>query len=477
MSSTTKLSARDRIATLLDDNSFVEVGALVTKRSTDFNLAQTETPSDGVITGYGMIDGSLVYVYSQDASVLNGTMGEMHAKKIAGLYDLALKVGAPVVALLDCAGMRLQEATDALAGFGNVYLKQTMASGVIPQISVVFGTCGGGCAVSAALSDFSFMAKENSKLFVNSPNAIEGNFAGKCDSAAAKFQAEAGMVDVVKDSEEEVLASVRNLVSFLPSNNENDFAMDCNDDLNRATPAFADEFANACVALSDIADDGNFFELKADFAPEMVTGFLRLNGMTVGAIANRSALTDENGKKTKSFEKVLTTNGCNKAEQFVQFCDAFNIPVLTLTDVKGYAATLCEEKTIAKAAAKLTYAFANANVPKVNLICGEAFGSSYITMNSKHVGADMVFALEDAKIGMMDAKLAVQIMYAGASETEQKEKAAEYDALQSSAVAAAKRGYVDAIVAPDAVRQQLVYAFEMLSTKREARPSKKHGTI
>ena len=477
MSSTTKLSARDRIATLLDDNSFVEVGALVTKRSTDFNLAQTETPSDGVITGYGMIDGSLVYVYSQDASVLNGTMGEMHAKKIASLYDLALKVGAPVVALLDCAGMRLQEATDALAGFGNVYLKQTMASGVIPQISVVFGTCGGGCAVSAALSDFSFMAKENSKLFVNSPNAIEGNFAGKCDSAAAKFQAEAGMVDVVKDSEEEVLASVRNLVSFLPSNNENDFAMDCNDDLNRATPAFADEFANACVALSDIADDGNFFELKADFAPEMVTGFLRLNGMTVGAIANRSALTDENGKKTKSFEKVLTTNGCNKAEQFVQFCDAFNIPVLTLTDVKGYAATLCEEKTIAKAAAKLTYAFANANVPKVNLICGEAFGSSYITMNSKHVGADMVFALEDAKIGMMDAKLAAQIMYAGASETEQKEKAAEYDALQSSAVAAAKRGYVDAIVAPDAVRQQLVYAFEMLSTKREARPSKKHGTI
>ncbi len=477
MSSTTKLSARDRIATLLDDSSFVEIGALVTKRSTDFNLAQTDAPSDGVITGYGLIDGSLVYVYSQDAEVLNGTMGEMHAKKIVSMYDLALKVGAPVIGLVDCAGMRLQEATDALAAFGNVYLKQSMASGVIPQITAVFGTCGGGCAVSAAMSDFTFMPEEGAKLFVNSPNAVEGNFVGKCDTSAAKFQAEAGVVDVVKEDEAAVLASIRTLVSFLPSNNETECNLDCADDLNRATVAFAGAVADPAVALADIADNGEFFEVKADYAKEMVTGFIRLNGATVGAVANRTAKFDENGKAAEKFDAVLTTKGCYKAESFVEFCDAFGIPVLTLTNVTGYAATMCEEKSVAIAAAKLTNAFASATVPKVNVITKDAMGSAYITMNSKHIGADMVFALEDAKIGMMDSKLAAQIMYAGEAEAVRNEKAAEYEAVQSSAVAAAKRGYVDSIISADAVRQQLVYTFEMLYTKREARPSKKHGTV
>lgn len=477
MSSTAKLSARDRIAGLLDESSFVEIGALVTKRNTDFNLAQTEAPSDGVITGYGLIDGSLVYVYSQDAEVLNGTMGEMHANKIVNIYDLALKVGAPVIGLVDCAGMRLQEATDALAGFGKVYLKQSMASGVVPQITAVFGTCGGGCAVSAAMSDFTFMPEEGARLFVNSPNAVEGNFTGKCDTSAAKFQAAAGMVDVVKEDEAQVLASIRTLVSFLPSNNETDCVTDCTDDLNRATAAFAEEICDPAVALADIADDNNFFELKAEYAKEMVTGFLRLNGTTVGAVANRSAVLDENGKKTASFDTALTADGCKKAASFVSFCDAFGIPVATFTNVTGYAAAMQEEKTVAAAAAGLTNAFASATVPKVNLICGNAMGSAYITMNSKHIGADLVFALEDAKVGMMDASLAAQIMYAGESEAVRKEKSADYESLQNSAVSAAKRGYVDSIISADAVRQQLVYAFEMLYTKREARPSKKHGTV
>lgn len=477
MSSTAKLSARDRIAGLLDESSFVEIGALVTKRNTDFNLAQTEAPSDGVITGYGLIDGSLVYVYSQDAEVLNGTMGEMHANKIVNIYDLALKVGAPVIGLVDCAGMRLQEATDALAGFGKVYLKQSMASGVVPQITAVFGTCGGGCAVSAAMSDFTFMPEEGARLFVNSPNAVEGNFTGKCDTSAAKFQAAAGTVDVVKEDEAQVLASIRTLVSFLPSNNETDCVTDCTDNLNRATAAFAEEICDPAVALADIADDNNFFELKAEYAKEMVTGFLRLNGTTVGAVANRSAVLDENGKKTASFDTALTADGCKKATSFVSFCDAFEIPVVTFTNVTGYAAAMQEEKTVAAAAAGLTNAFASATVPKVNLICGAAMGSAYITMNSKHIGADLVFALEDAKIGMMDASLAAQIMYAGESEAVRKEKSAEYESLQGSAVSAAKRGYVDSIISADAVRQQLVYAFEMLYTKREARPSKKHGTV
>ncbi len=477
MSSTTKLSARDRIATLLDDSSFVEIGALVTKRNTDFNLAQTDAPSDGVITGYGLIDGSLVYVYSQDASVLNGTMGEMHARKIESIYDLALKVGAPVIGLVDCAGMRLQEATDALASFGKVYLKQSMASGVIPQITAVFGTCGGGCAVSAAMSDFTFMPEEGANLFVNSPNAVEGNFTGKCDTSTAKFQAEAGVVDVVKEDEAQVLASIRTLLSYLPSNNATECTMDCLDDLNRATATFADKVSDPVAALAEIADHGEFFEIKADYAKEMVTGFLHLNGTTVGAVANRTAVLDENGKATEKFEAVLTTKGCYKAESFVEFCDAFDIPVLTLTNVTGYASTMNEEKSVAIAAAKLTNAFANATVPKVNLVCGDAFGSAYITMNSKHIGADMVFALDTAKIGMMDSKLAAQIMYAGESAEVRDEKAAAYDELQSSAVAAAKRGYVDCIISADAVRQQLVYSYEMLYTKREARPSKKHGTV
>lgn len=477
MSSTTKLSARERIITLLDDSSFVEIGALVTKRNTDFNLAQTDAPSDGVITGYGLIDGDLVYVYSQDAAVLNGTMGEMHAKKIVAMYDFALKVGAPVIGLIDCAGMRLQEATDALAGFGNVYLKQSMASGVIPQITAVFGTCGGGCAVSSALSDFTFMPAEGAKLFVNSPNAVEGNFTGKCDTSAAQFQAEAGAVDVVKENEAAVLASIRSLVSFLPCNNEAEYAFECVDDLNRATETFGELSCDPAAALAEIADDREFFELKADHAKEMVTGFIRLNGATVGAVANRSEVLDANGKAVEKFDTVLTTKGCAKAERFVRFCDAFHIPVLTLTNVTGYASSMCEERTVALAAAKLTNAFASATVPKVNLICKNAMGSAYITMNSKHIGADLVFALDTAKIGMMDAKLAAQIMYAGEKEAVRSEKAAEYDELQCSAVAAAKRGYVDSIIEADAVRQHLIYAYEMLYTKREARPSKKHGTV
>ena len=409
MGSSTQMSAKDRIEVLLDNNSFVEIGALVTKRSTDFNLDKVDAPSDGVITGYGLIDGSLVYVYSQDAKVLHGTIGEMHAKKIVRLYDMALKTGAPVIGLIDCAGIRLQEATDALAGFGEVYFKQTMASGVVPQFTAVFGTCGGGCAVSAALSDFTFMPKKNAKLFVNAPNTLEGNYTAKCDTGEAQYQAANGIVDIVKEDEAEVLESIRTLVSILPSNNAAEAVVDCVDSLNRAV-SFDELCADPAKALEDLSDDNFFFEVKAEYAKEMVTGFIKIDGMTIGAIANRTAVLDENGKASEKYEAVLTTNGCAKAEQFVKFCDAFNIPVVTFTNVKGYKATVGEEKTIAIAAAKLTASFANATVAKVNVISGVAYGSTYIVMNSKHIGADMVFAVEGAKIGMMDAALAAQII-------------------------------------------------------------------
>uniref|UniRef100_UPI00286F6935 acyl-CoA carboxylase subunit beta n=1 Tax=Anaerosporobacter sp. TaxID=1872529 RepID=UPI00286F6935 len=464
--------------------SFVEVGAMVTKRSTDFNMQQKEIPADGVITGYGVVDSKLVYVYSQDATALGGSVGEMHAKKIARIYDMAMKVGAPVIGLIDCAGLRLQEATDALNGFGELYLKQTLASGVIPQVTAIFGNCGGGVAISSNLSDFTFMTEKEAKLFVNSPNALDGNYTAKCDTSAAKYQAEAGVADVVCKDEEAVLASVRELITILPSNNEDDDSYDeCTDDLNRLVPSLGTSLKDSAVALREISDDNFFFEVKSAYAKDMVTGFIRLNGMTIGAIANRAEILDKDFKAVEKFDASLSTAGCEKATSFVNFCDAFNIPVLTLTSVKGYKATTEEEKTIAKAAAKLTYAFANATVPKVNVVVGEAYGSAYVTMNSKHIGADMVLAYEDAAIGMMDAKSAAQIIYADdikdASDATAmiNEKASEYASLQSSVEAAAKRGYVDIVIPAEATRKQLVYAYEMLFTKRESRPNKKHGTI
>lgn len=464
MSTTAQTLAGKRIESLLDENSFVEIGVMVTARSTDFNMQQTETPSDGVITGYGVIDGNLVYVYSQDASVLNGTLGEMHAKKITKLYDMACKMGAPVIGLIDCAGVRLQEATDALNGFGEIYLKQTLASGVVPQIAAVFGTCGGGLAVVPGLADFTFMEEKKAKLFVNSPNAIEGNEISKCNSASAAFQAEeAGNVDVVGD-EAGILAQIRELVTMLPANNEDDASYEeCSDDLNRVCEDLGNVEYSAPYILSSISDGNVFFETKKDYAKDIVTGLIKLNGVTVGAVANNDV--------------ELTARGAQKAADFINFCDAFNIPVLSLTNVKGYKANMCTERSIAKAMARLTYAFANATVPKVNVIAGAAYGSAYVSMNSKGIGADMVYAWTGSQIGMMDAKLAAKIMYAEADAATQQEKASQYAALQSSPEAAAKRGYVDSIIEPKDTRKYVIGAFEMLFTKREDRPDRKHGTV
>ena len=470
-------SAMTRIAKLLDENSFMEVGSLVTARNTDFGLAETETPSDGVIIGHGLIDGNLVFVYSQDVSVLNGTMGEMHSKKIASVYDKAMKMGAPVIGLIDCAGIRLQESVDALAGFGNMYLKQTEASGVVPQISAVFGTCGGGLAVVPALSDFTFMEAEKAKMFINSPNAIEGNRIEKCDSSSAKFQSEeTGTVDGI-GSEDEILGQIRELVCLLPSNNADTGVVEnCADDLNRACENLNGLKGDTRYILSEIADDHAFFETKADYAKEMVTGFIRLNGMTVGAVANCTEVNDAEGKKTEEFEPVLSARGCNKAAEFVTFCDAYDIPVLSLTNVEGYKATMCSERNLAKAIGKLTYAFANATTAKLNLIVGNAYGSAYVAMNSKSIGADLVYAWPDAKIGMMDSKLAAKIMYADASADVLNEKAKAYEELQSSVMTAARRGYVDLIVEPEDTRKYIIAAFEMLYSKNAEGSYKKHGT-
>lgn len=476
MSTTTQAS--QRIKALLDENSFVEIGAKITARTTDFNMKQTETPSDGVITGYGVVDGNLVYVYSQDASVLGGSIGEMHAKKIVNLYDLALKTGAPVIGLIDSAGLRLQEATDALNSFGEVYFKQTMASGVIPQITAIFGTCGGGLAIIPTLTDFTFMEEKKAKLFVNTPNALEGNEISKCDSSSSKFQSEeAGIVDTIGD-EATILGQIRNLVSILPGNCEEDNSFDeCTDDLNRVCAELENCVGDTSIALSTISDSNVFFETKAGYAKDMVTGFIKLNGATVGAAANRTEVYDADGNVTDKFDTVLSAEGCEKAADFIKFCDAFEIPVLSLTNTTGFKATKCSEKKIAKAVAKLTYAFANATVPKINVIIGKAFGSAYVAMNSKSIGADMTFAWSNAQIGMMDAKLAAKIICDGQGADVIDNCAKEYNDLQNNVESAAKRGYVDCIINAADTRKYVIGAFDMLYTKSEERPAKKHGTV
>jgi acetyl-CoA carboxylase carboxyltransferase component len=405
-----------------------------------------------------------VYVYSQDVTVLSGSIGEMHAKKIVNIYDMAIKMGAPVVGLLDCAGLRLQEATDALNAVGEIYQKQVMASGVVPQIMAVFGACGGGLALMPGLTDFTFMEEKNGKLFVNSPNALDGNFEAKNNTSDAAFQsAEAGLVDFVGD-EATILADIRKLITVLPSNNEDEAIEECQDDLNRGCDGLTANDPD--YVISSISDGNLFIEVKKNFAPSMVTGFIKLNGATVGVVANKAI----------DAGNVLTADGCDKAADFVKLCDAFSIPVLSLTNVKGYLATVENEKRIAKAAARLTYAFCDATVPKVNLITGEAYGSAYVTMNSKAIGADVTYAWPDAVIGTMDAGMAAKIIYADKPEVIG-EKTTEYATLQNNVVSAAQRGYVDSIVEPVDTRKYIIGAFEMLYSKSVDTVAKKHGTV
>lgn len=467
--------ARQRVFDLLDENSFVEIGASVTLRATDFNLKSVKEASDGVICGYGVIRDNPVYVYSQDTSVLNGTVGEMHAKKIVNLYDLAIKTGTPIIGLVDSAGLRLEEATDALNSFGEIYLKQAISSGVIPQITAIFGCCGGGLALFPSLGDFTFM-ESKALLFVNSPNTLAGNHIDVNNTANADFQANiAGSVDVAA-SEDEIFTEIRQLISLLPANNDDEQISDCTDDLNRSLNDIANSYLDPALSLRQISDNGIFFETKRGIAREMVTGFIKLNGVTVGALANRSILYDQEGNEAEKFDTALSVSGSVKAADFINFCDAFEIPLLSLTNITAYDADVESEKRIARAVGKFIYAMANATVPKVNVIVGKAYGSAYIAMNSKSLGCDMTFAWPDAEIGMMDARLAAMIICDGRGAEAIEECAKEYAALQNNVKSAAARGYVDTIIEPADTRKYVVSAFEMLYTKLVERPVKKHGT-
>ena len=473
-----KLTARERLDILFDKDSFVEIDVFVKHRCTNFGMDEKELLGDGVVTGYGQVDGRLVFAFAQDFTVSGGSLGEYHAEKIVKVQNMALKMGAPIVGLQDSGGARVEEGVAALSGFGKIFHNNTISSGVIPQITAVFGSCGGGLALIPGLTDFTFMESKKAKLFVNSPNAMEGSWTEKDDTSSAKFQSEeAGLVDFV-GTEEEILSQIRELVCMIPGNNEeNDAYGECEDDLNRDIADAAGYNGDTTIVLSMLADDQNFVEVKSAYGKDMATGFLRLNGETVGAVANRSRIYDEEGKETANFGEVLSAAGCEKAADFVNFCDAFSIPVLSLTDVAGYAASKCEEKKIAKAAAKLTYAFAGATVPKVNVVIGKAFGSAYTVMNSKAIGADITYAWPDAKIGTMDAKLAAKIICDGQDAAAIDACAAEYEALQTSAESAAQRGYVDQIIEAADTRKYVIGAFEMLFTKREDGPVRKHGTV
>ena len=455
MSTNELTKAKARIAALADEGSFVELGARVKARSTDF-AASCDAEGDGVVTGYATVAGKLVYIYSQEPSVYGGSLGEMHAEKIAKLYDLAMKMGAPVIALVDCSGVRLEESTDALNGFGKLFLSQAKASGLVPQITAVYGRCGGGMAISAGLSDFVFMEAKNAQLFVNAPNTLDGNYVEKCDTAKAEYQAKnSGIVDCI-GSEDEIAAGIRALVSILPSNNEEAAVEDGQDDLNRMT-AELEGVTDAKAIISSVADSYVFVETKKEYAKDIVTGFIRLDGVTTGVLANA--------------EEKLSPEGLKKAASFVNFCDAFEIPVVSFTSADGFTATVAAEKDLAKAASDLVYAFANATVPKISVITGDTYASAYTIMNSKAIGADIVYAVEDARVGIMEASSAAKII--GGEDLS--EVAGKFDEKQT-ALAAAGRGYVDELISMSTLRKNILIALEMLFNKRGDEPFKKHGS-
>ncbi|WP_028236128.1 carboxyl transferase domain-containing protein [Pseudobutyrivibrio sp. MD2005] len=435
--------AQARINALLDENSFVELQSLVTSRSTDFNLDAKKEPSDGVIIGHGLVDGTLVFVFSQNADVLGGTIGEMHAKKILSVYDMALKVGAPVIGFIDCGGVRLQESFDALEALGSVIERAADVKGVIPQLMCVAGQCGGGLSVLPALADFTFMV-DGASLFINSPDAITGNSADKCDTSSAEFQFnEAGTVDV-HGSLDEVVSSMRQVISMIPND-----IVEASDDLNRAAEGLEDKLSDAAAVATELADNRQFIELKAGFAKEMVTGLMKLDGVTIGVVGNREV----------DGEAILSAAGCEKAADFVDLCDMYEIPVLSITNVAAFKTCTCQERRLPRALSQMAQRFVDASVPKLNLITKQGYGTPYVLMNSKSLGADLVYAFDSTAVGAMEASKAAKILADNGTDAASIEKS--YAELQDSALTAAAHGHIDRIVSMADARKYIIAGFEM----------------
>ncbi len=481
-----KKTARERIQMLFDEGSFVEIDAFVKHRSNEFDMPKTEAPGEGVVTGYGTVGGRLVYAYAQDFTVIGGSLGEMHAAKICKVMDMAMKMGAPIIGISDSGGARIQEGIDALAGFGDIFYRNTLASGVIPQIAIILGPCAGGAVYSPAICDFVFMVDKTSQMFITGPQvvkAVTGEDVTFDELGGAQTHAsKSGVASVRCADEEECFAKVKALLEYLPSNNlemapayeETDPINRLSESLSSVVPQDANKAYDMKSVISEVVDGGEFYEIFPQFAENIIVGFARMNGQTVGIVANQP----------KVMAGSLDVNSSDKAARFIRFCDSFNIPLLTFTDVPGYLpGTTQEHSGIIRHGAKMLYAFSEATVPKVNVIVRKAYGGAYIAMNSKHIGADMVFAWPTAEIAVMGPDGAANIIFrkdiAAADDPikERQEKIAEYTEKFANPYVAASRGYVDDVIEPDSTRPRIISALEMLLSKRETRPGKKHGNI
>lgn len=477
-----KLTARERIAKLFDENSFVELDAFVESRGIDFGMQDRKAYGDGVVVGYGTIDGRPVYAAAQDFTFIVGALGEMHAKKIVKVMDMAVKAGVPFVNLIDSNGARLQEGLNALAGYAEILYAATQASGVIPQITAIMGSCPGASSYLPPMSDFVFMTEKTATLNIVGSQIISAT-SGKNITAAelggAKVHSEnTGIANFVCADDDAVLAEIRNLISYLPENNLTDApTYACEDDLNRLLDELNDDQPagyDMKNMIASVFDAGSMLEVSKDYAKNIITAFTRMSGTTVGVVANQPAVM--NGK--------LNSAAYTKAARFVRFCDAFNIPVVTFTDSEGVVIDAAEEQSgISAKAAKLMYAFAEATVPKVNVIVGKAIGASYVAMNNKQLGADLVYAWPSAEISVMEANAAANILYrkeisvADDPVAARENLAEQFKAEYANPYVAAAKGYVDDIVEPGSTRVRLASALLMLSSKRESKMAKKHGNM
>ncbi|HUR79339.1 MAG TPA: acyl-CoA carboxylase subunit beta [Thermoanaerobaculia bacterium] len=473
-----KLTARERVQLLFDPGSFQELDQLVTHRSTDFGLDKQRVPGDGVVTGYGTVQGRLVYAFAQDFTVFGGSLSETHAAKIVKIMDLAVKNGAPIVGLNDSGGARIQEGVVSLGGYADIFLRNTLASGVVPQISAIMGPCAGGAVYSPAITDFILMVKKTSYMFVTGPDVIktvthEEVTKEKLGGAETHNQV-SGVAHFAAESDEDALAMIRELLSYVPSNNlEEAPRVATSDDVNRVDESlneFIPESPNQPYDMREliktVADEGHFFEVHQHYARNIVVGFIRLNGYSIGIVANQPAF----------LAGVLDIDASRKGARFVRFCDAFNIPLLVLEDVPGFLPGVGQEYGgIIIHGAKLLYALAEATVPKVTVITRKAYGGAYCVMNSKHIRADMNYAYPMAEIAVMGAEGAVNILYRGAED--RGAKVAEYKEKFANPYIAAERGYIDEIIEPRFTRRKLITSFAMLRNKRDRNPPKKHGNI
>jgi propionyl-CoA carboxylase beta chain len=481
-----KLSARERIDLLLDKGSFVETDALTRHRAHDFGMEKNRPYTDGVVTGWGTIDGRKVFVFSQDFTILGGSLGEVFAEKICKIMDLAAATGAPVIGINDSGGARIQEGATSLAGYGYVFDRNVRSSGVIPQISLIMGPCAGGAVYSPAITDFVYMVRDTSYMFITGPDVIK-TVTGEDVSfeqlgGAVTHNSRSGVAQFLAEDEEDCLAQVRYLLSFLPSNNLEDppaFSPaedpdERDESLNDIVPASPRAAYDMRAVIQKIVDDGQFYEVHALYAMSILTGFARLDGRTIGVVANQP----------KVLAGTLDIDSSEKGARFVRFCDAFNIPLLVLEDVPGFLpGTAQEYGGIIRHGAKLLYAFSEATVPKMTVITRKAYGGAYVVMNSKHLRADVCYAWPTAEIAVMGPEGAVNIVMrrdieaAEDKEAKRRELIADYERKFANPYIAAERGYVDDVIEPAETRSRLIRSLRMLSTKREAVPPRKHGNI